>query len=213
MYIPATNAEDNPAVLFDFIASHPFGTLITASSVGLFATHLPVIVDRTRGPHGVIEAHVARANPHHARASTTDEALLVFLGPDAYITPSWYAAKREHGKVVPTWNYAAVHVYGTLRFVEDAAFFERHLRQLTEQQEHRRDEPWAVSDAPSDFVAQMTKAIVGVEVVITRMEGKWKMSQNRSAVDVDGVVRGLAASEDPRERAVGEIVRQRAGDR
>ena len=206
MYIPRSYAESDLGVLFDFVEAHPFGALVTASGDGLFATHLPFVVHRTRGAHGTIEAHVARANPHHERTIIGGEALLIVSGPDAYVTPSWYATKTEHGKVVPTWNYVAVHVYGALRFIDDDAFLERHLTELVDRHERGRPEPWAITDAPPAFVSQSRRAIVGVELTITRVEGKWKMSQNRSAADVDGVVRGLGASDDARERAVAATV-------
>jgi transcriptional regulator len=157
----------------------------------------------------VLEGHLARANPHHRQVSEGAEALVIFAGPDAYITPEWYAAKREHGRVVPTWNYVAVHAYGTLRFVEDESFLRRHLESLTSRHESPRAAPWAVSDAPSEYVAQQMKAIVGIELTISRLEGKWKMSQNRSGADIDGVVQGLRGSEAPSERAVAEIVAAR----
>jgi transcriptional regulator len=207
MYIPPSNAEHDRSVIFDFIESNPLGALVTSSADGLFATHLPLVLHRTRGEHGTLEGHVARANPHHRQALTSNEALVIFTGPEAYITPSWYAAKQEHGKVVPTWNYVAVHAYGTLRFIEDEAYLRRHLEELTTRHESQRPEPWAVTDAPADYISAMVKAIVGVELTITRLEGKWKMSQNRSAADIAGVVRGLSASEDAEERAVGNIVR------
>ena len=213
MYIPPSNAEHDAGVIHDFIEANPLGALVTASAEGLFATHLPFVLDRARGPHGTLEGHVARANPHHRQALATAEALVIFTGPDAYVTPTWYPAKAEHGRVVPTWNYVAVHAYGTLRFVEDRAFLRRHLEQLTERHEAGRELPWAVTDAPADYVAQLERAIVGVEIAITRLEGKWKMSQNRPAADVDGVVRGLAASPREEERAVAEIVAARRPER
>src|SRR5690349_6941427 len=131
MYIPSSNAEHRPEVMFDFIEAHPLGALVTASADGLFATHLPLLVDRERGAHGVLEGHVARANPHHRQGSATSEALVIFTGPEAYVTPAWYASKAEHGRVVPTWNYVAVHAYGTLRFVEEGAWLHAHLERLT----------------------------------------------------------------------------------
>ena len=209
MYIPPSNAEHRPEQLLDFIEAHPFGALVTAATDGLFATHLPFVVARARGAHGVLEGHIARANPHHAQVLASDEALVIFTGPDAYVTPSWYPSKAEHGRVVPTWNYVAVHVYGTLRFTHDAAYLQRHLHELTTRHESGRDHPWAVGDAPAEYVSQLERAIVGVELTITRLEGKWKMSQNRSAADVDGVIRGLAASAHPTERAVGELMTAR----
>jgi transcriptional regulator len=210
MYIPASYAEHDTAALFDFIEGNPLGILVTSSpSNGLFATHLPLVVHRDRGEHGALEGHLARANPHHRQVESGAEALVVFSGPDAYITPSWYEAKREHGRVVPTWNYAAVHVYGTLRFHDDPTFLRRHLEALTSRHETPRPQPWAVSDAPVEFIEKQMMAIVGLELAITRIEGKWKMSQNRSSADVDGVVRGLGESESPVERMVGEIVQER----
>ena len=209
MYVPSSNAEHDVGTMLDFVAAHPFGALVTASAEGLLATHLPFVVDRTRGPLGALEGHVARANPHHRVAPTTDEALVIFTGPDAYVTPSWYAAKAEHGRVVPTWNYVAVHVYGTLRFTDDPAFLHRHLAALTDRHEAGRPAPWAVTDAPADYVAGLTRAIVGVELAVTRLEGKWKMSQNRPDADIAGVVAGLARAPTARERAVGAIVAER----
>ncbi|HEX8276746.1 MAG TPA: FMN-binding negative transcriptional regulator [Longimicrobiaceae bacterium] len=213
MYVPPSNAEHRPEVLHDFIEAHPLGALVTMSADGLFATHLPLVLHRGRGPHGTLEGHVARASPHHRLPLAADEALVIFSGPDAYVTPSWYAAKAEHGKVVPTWNYVAVHVYGTLRFVEDPAFLRRHLRELTERHEAGRERPWEVADAPAEYIAGLERAIVGVEIAVTRVEGKWKMSQNRPAADIDGVARGLAASPDPGDRAVAGIVEARRPDR
>lgn len=208
MYVPPSNAEHRPDVLFDFVEAHPLGALVTASAGGLFATHLPLVLHRERGPHGTLEGHVARANPHH-RHDAAGEALVIFPGPDAYVSPSWYPSKAEHGRVVPTWNYVAVHVYGALRFVEDPAFLRRHLRELTARHEAGRERPWAVDDAPAEYVAGLERAIVGVEIAVARMEGKWKMSQNRPAADVDGVVRGLSASSRPGDHEVAGIVAAR----
>ena len=214
MYIPKSNLEDRPEVMLDFIEAHPLGALVTASpEEGLFATHLPLVLHRDRGPHGILEGHVARANPHHRQAHAAGEALVIFTGPDAYVTPSWYPSKAEHGKVVPTWNYVAVHVYGTLRFVDDPAFLRRHLDALTHRHEAGREHPWASSDAPADFIAGLERAIVGVEIAVTRLEGKWKMSQNRPDADIDGVVAGLSDADEPDARAVAEIVAARRPSR
>ena len=134
---------------------------------------------------------------------------MLFTGADSYVTPSMYATKAKHGKVVPTWNYVAVHAHGTLRFVRDPGALRRHLARLTARHEANRPQPWSITDAPADYIEKQLGAIVGVEIEIARLEGKWKMSQNRSAEDVDGVISGLGASEDPREREVAEIVRER----
>lgn len=209
MYIPPSNAEHRPEVMLDFIEAHPLGVLVTAGTEGLFATHLPLLLDRARGAHGTLEGHVARANPHHRQTQLAGEALVIFAGPDAYITPNWYPTKAEHGRVVPTWNYVAVHVYGELRFTDDRAYLRRHLEALTARQETGRPTPWAITDAPTEYIEQQQRAIVGVVLTITRLEGKWKMSQNRSAADLDGVVRGLASSADAGDRAVAALVEAR----
>ena len=212
MYNPSSFAEHDVAVMHDFIEAHPFGALVTASSSGLFATHLPLVLDRQLGPHGTLQGHIARANPHHEVAGDGSEALVLFTGADSYVTPSIYASKAKHGKVVPTWNYVAVHAHGTLRFVREPDALHRHLARLTARHEASRAQPWSITDAPADYIAKQLGAIVGVEIEIARLEGKWKMSQNRSAEDVDGVIEGLGASDDPREREVAEIVRERRSD-
>lgn len=212
MYIPPSNAEHRPDVLLDFMDAHPLATLVTTSAEGLFATHLPLVLDRARGAHGTLEGHLARANPHHRLAAEGTEALVIFQGPDAYVTPSWYAAKQEHGRVVPTWNYVAVHAWATVRVRDDAAFLRRNIEALTERHEAGRAHPWAVDDAPAAYIDGLLKAIVGVELAITRLEGKWKMSQNRPAADIDGVIAGLGASPSARDREVAELVRARRPD-
>ncbi len=209
MYIPSSNAEHRPEVMLDYMEAHPLATLVTSSSEGMIATHLPLLVDRTRGAHGMLAGHIARANPQQRQARDGDEALVIFSGHDAYITPAFYPSKARDGKVVPTWNYVAVHAYGTLRFVNDPVELRRHLEALTKRHEAPREQPWAVSDAPDEYIARMLGAIVGVEIEITRLEGKWKMSQNRSAEDVDGVIAGLEASGDAAAREVAGIVRDR----
>ena len=209
MYIPPSNAEHRPEVMFDYMEAHPLAVLVTSSSEGMIATHLPLLVDRTRGAHGTLAGHIARASPQQRQARDGAEALVIFSAHDAYITPAFYPTKARDGKVVPTWNYVAVHAYGTLRFVSNPVELRRHLEALTSRHESSRERPWAVSDAPDDYIARQLGAIVGVEIAITRLEGKWKMSQNRSAEDVDGVIAGLEASEDAATREVAGIVRAR----
>lgn len=209
MYIPATNAEHRPEVMFDFIEAHPLGVLVTSSSEGLFATHLPLLLDRSRGERGALEGHVARANPQHAFPDDGREALVIFSGPDAYISPSFYPSKARDGKVVPTWNYVAVHAYGRVRYTSDPVFLRHHVGRLTAQNEAGRAAPWSVEDAPAEYVDRMLGAIVGVQVEITRLEGKWKMSQNRPAEDIDGVVAGLGAADNAGERDVAAVVQAR----
>lgn len=208
MYIPNSFAERDLPALWAYIDAHPLATLVTHSDAdGLFATHLPMLLDRGAGPSGTLLGHVAKAN-RHARMGSI-EAMVIFTGPDAYITPEWYATKRETGRVVPTWNYAAVHAYGTLFLHDDPAWLRPHLKALTKRHESGRGSAWKVSDAPADYVEQQMKAIVGIEIRIERVEGKWKMSQNRSAADVEGVIRGLGDSPSAQDREVGEIVRER----
>jgi transcriptional regulator len=210
MYLPNSFAERDLPTLFAFMEAHPLATLVTTSATGLFATHLPLIVDRSAGPMGTLFGHVARANPHSRYVTDgADEALVIFTGPDAYITPEWYRTKQETGRVVPTWNYIAVHAYGTLQLRDDPSFLRPHLEALTRQHEGRRPTPWEVSDAPADYIDQQLKAIVGVEFQIKRLEGKWKMSQNRVAADIEGVIDGLSASDAAQDQAVGAIVRER----
>lgn len=221
MYVPRTNAEDRPEVLAAFMRAHPFATLVSVGPSGeLWATHLPVVYDPARGPRGTIEGHVARANPHHrlVRAAAEQEAapresLVIFTGPDAYVTPSWYPSKAVDGRVVPTWNYIAVHAYGSLMLREDPDWLLAHVTRLTTRSEAGRPGRWEVSDAPEEYVARELRAIVGFELQVTRIEGRWKMSQNRSSEDIDGVVQGLGASERPLDREVGAIVDERRPDR
>lgn len=211
MYIPRSYAEDDRPTLLAFIEEHPFAAIVTGSSTdGLVATHIPLVLDRSAGPMGTLVGHFARANPH-ARSLMDGPlaALVIFTGPDAYITPEWYRTKEETGRVVPTWNYVAVHAYGNLRANDDAQFLRAHLETLTGRHEADRTRPWQVSDAPADYIAQQMKAIVGVQLQIDRLEGKWKMSQNRSDADIAGVIRGLSASTVPEDQAVAAIVSER----
>ena len=207
MYVPASNAEHRPGLLFEYIEGHPLAALVTSSSAGVVATHLPLVLDRTRGPFGTLAGHIARANPQSTQAREGDEALVIFSGDDAYVSPSYYPSKARDGKVVPTWNYVAVHAYGPIRFVSERGALRAHLETLTRRHEEGRPDAWSVSDAPASYIERMLGAIVGVEIEIARLEGKWKMSQNRSAEDIDGVIAGLGSSPDERERAVAEIVR------
>lgn len=191
MYIPAHFAEDDVAILHGAIRAFGLATLVTHTGDGLIASHLPLLLDPDRGPYGTLIGHVARANPQ-AKPSI-GEALAIFQGPEGYVSPSLYATKRETGKVVPTWNYAAVHAYGTPRFIEDKASLLDIVTRLTHHHEAKRSLPWAVTDAPEEFVQGMLNAIIGFELPIVRLEGKWKMSQNRPAAEHTGIVDGLRA--------------------
>jgi transcriptional regulator len=212
MYIPSSFAEEDVSTLHAFVEAHPLATLVTAvgGAQDLFATHLPLLLDRAAGSFGRLIGHIARANPHARQlAANSNEALVIFSGPDAYITPAWYATKADTGRVVPTWNYVAVHAYGRVTLNSDPDFLRPHLEALTRQHEPSRAGTWEVSDAPAEYIAQQMRAIVGVEIAIDRLEGKWKMSQNRSGADIDGVVSGLSASTEPRDRVVADLVAER----
>jgi transcriptional regulator len=181
--------EDVPQ-MHALMRARPFATLVSAGSAGLFASHLPTVL-KDDGPYGVIECHLARANPHCKDLAEGNEALMIFQGPDGYITPGWYPSKVQHGKVVPTWNFAVVHTYGRPEVMQDKDWLRRHVGELTAQQEKDEATPWALSDAPDSYIEAMLRGIVGFRFAITRLEGKWKMSQNREMQDRAGVVKGL----------------------
>jgi transcriptional regulator len=191
VYVPAHFAEDRIAVLHDLIRASGLATLVSMTKDGLIASHAPLMLDPDPAPYGTLIGHLAKANPHARAADPAVQTLVIFQGPDGYITPSYYAAKQEHGKVVPTWNYAAIHAYGTLEVFDDPDRLLAVVTRLTRRHEEPRAVPWAVSDAPADFVQGMLRGIVGIALPIVRLEGKVKMSQNRPAADIAGVVGGL----------------------
>jgi transcriptional regulator len=191
MYQPAHFQENRGEVLAALMRAHPFATLVTTAADGLGADHLPMEYDPLPAPFGTLRGHVARANPLWRGASGA--ALAIFQGPHAYISPAWYPSKLEAGKAVPTWNYAVVHAHGPLRFFEDRQQLRDLVEMLTDRHEAGRPHPWRVSDAPEDYLEQMLKAIVGFEMPLTRLVGKWKLSQNRAAADRAGVIAGLNA--------------------
>lgn len=191
MYVPSHFVEHRLEVLHEAIRSAGLVTLVTTGAGGVDASHIPMLLDTEPAPLGRLVGHVAYANPQWRFPSDGVTALAVLLGPDAYVTPSWYASKRETGRVVPTWNYVAIHVHGTLHAFQDRERLLDVVTRLTERHEHLRPHPWKVSDAPPDYVDDMLKGIVGVELAITRIEGKWKASQNRSEADRRGVQEGM----------------------
>jgi transcriptional regulator len=210
MYLPPLFREDRVPVLHEMIAEIGFGTLVTLGGDGLVASHVPMLIDPQPAPFGTLRGHVARANPQWRDPSAAVEALAVFVGANAYITPGWYATKRQTGKVVPTWNYVAVHAYGKLEFFDDAERLLGVVTRLTDLHEAKSAVPWQVSDAPADFVQGMLRAIVGFALPISRLEGKWKMSQNRPAGEHDGIVAGLRAEGGEAEAAIADLVAERA---
>ena len=205
MYVPPAFREDDLAALHGTMRGARLANLVTATGEGVMATPLPLFLAADEGPHGTLYGHLARANPQW-RLPAVGEAMALFMGPDAYVTPSWYPSKQEHHRVVPTWNYVAVHAYGPAEFFEDADRLLDLVTRLTDLHERPRAQPWAVSDAPTDFVRAQLKGIVGLRLPITRLEGKRKMSQNRSEADRRGVAAGLAESESPAERAAAKLI-------
>ncbi len=205
MYIPPAFRDDDKESIIATIRAARLATLVTATAEGLLATPLPLLFDESDGEHGVIYGHVAKANPQW-RVPALGDGLAMFMGPDAYVTPTWYETKRETGKVVPTWNYVAVHAYGPVEFFEDADRLLEVVTRLTNRHEGVRASPWAVSDAPPDYIQAQLRGIVGLRMPVTRLEGKRKMSQNRNAADRTGVVEGLSASERPSDSEVAPLI-------
>jgi transcriptional regulator len=207
MYLPKEFKQDDPAALRAALARPGLATLVSLGTEGIEASHVPMLHDEAPAPFGRLCGHIARANPQWRRAVPGSQALAIFLGPDAYVSPAWYETKRRTGKVVPTWNYAAIHAYGALSFFDEPARLLALVTRLTERSEAPRPAPWAVGDAPADYIGGMLKGIVGFELAIARLEGKWKMSQNRPAEDQAGVIAGLAREGGPAEAAVAEVMR------
>ena len=191
MYIPKQFEELRVDVMHELIRARPLATLVTMTSSGLNANHIPLDLSGQPAPFGTLRGHVARANPMWNDLASDVEALAIFHGPETYITPSWYATKKKSGKVVPTWNYAVVHAYGTLRIVDDAAWVRSQLESLTAGNESAFPAPWKVSDAPHEFTEKLIGSIVGIEMVITRLYGKWKVSQNQPPQNQASVIAGL----------------------
>lgn len=183
----------------------PFATLVSGSSAGLYASHLPTVL-KNEGTYGVIECHLARPNPHCKDLADGNETLMIFQGPQGYITPNWYPSKAQHGKAVPTWNFAVVHAYGRLEVMKDKDWLLQHVTELTAQQESNEAKPWTPSDAPNNYIEVMLRGIVGFRFAITRLEGKWKMSQNRDMQDQAGVVEGLGKRANGDDLEIAKIV-------
>lgn len=212
MYVPQHFEENDPAVLHALLRAYPFGTWITAVDGELVANHLPFLLDAERGDRGVLRGHVARANPAWRALKAGLPSMVIFQGADSYITPSWYASKAEHGKVVPTWNYAVVHAHGEARAIEDRDWLLALLSNLTTRHEADRRAPWHLSDAPQSYVDSLLNAIVGIELPVTKLVGKWKTSQNRTSADRRGVIAGLQDRGDAVAHDMAALVRQHTPD-
>ncbi len=210
MYVPPHFEETRTEALHALIHEHPLATLVTLGRDGLSANHLPIELDPHPAPLGTLRAHVSRANPVWQDLSPDVEALAIFQGPQAYVTPAWYPTKQETGKVVPTYNYVVVHAYGRLRTMEDPAWLRGLVERLTDRFEAPRTDRWRVSDAPEEYIDKQLHGIVGLEMPVTRLLGKWKVSQNRPEVDRRGVVRGLDATGEASAIEMARVVEERA---
>jgi transcriptional regulator len=208
MYEPPLHRQEDLAAEHQLIRKYPLGLLISHGPKGLLANAIPFLIDAVASRFGTLRAHVARANPQWEDLRVAEEALVVFQGVDHYISPSWYETKRETGKVVPTWNYLIVQARGRPQVIEDAGWLRMQIEALTRKKEAERAAPWAVSDAPDDFLAAQIRQIVGVEIEIADIRGKWKVSQNRKAEDRAGVIAGLRADPDEGAAEMAGIVEQ-----
>lgn len=208
MYLPPYHRLDDLDALHALIDAHALGTWVCRSADGLIANHIPFVLDRHAGPHGTLLGHVARANPVWRQWDATAESVVSFLGPQAYITPGWYPGKAEHGRVVPTWNYAAAHVHGVARVIEDGDRLLDLLARLTDAQETGHQSPWRVADAPPDFVARLMRGIVGIQIPIRHIEGRLKASQDEAPADRQGTVDGLRTRGRDADHAVAGLVEQ-----
>ena len=206
MYVPRAFAVDDVPILHQQMLATPLPVLVTHASQGLTASHVPLLLNPDEGPYGTLYGHLARANPHCKALAEGVENLVIFAGEQAYISPSFYPSKAEHGKAVPTWNYLAVHAYGTAEVFDDAERLLALVSRLSSKHEAGRSQPWSVSDAPADYIDSMLKAIVGFRLPITRLDGKRKLSQNRDATDQAGVRKGLLANSNPQDHALAHLM-------
>jgi transcriptional regulator len=208
MYLPKHFEETRVDVLHRLIRTHPLGTLVVMTRNGLDANHIPLEVDPDPAPFGTLRGHIARANPLWRESAGDAQALTIFQGPDTYVSPGWYATKQETGKVVPTWNYAVVHAHGSIHFIDDRAWLRAFVQRLTDRHEAARPEPWKVTDAPDDYIDAQLGAIIGLEMPIARLVGKWKVSQNRPAQDRKGAVEGLSREGGEAGEAMARLIRE-----
>ncbi|WP_122157596.1 FMN-binding negative transcriptional regulator [Paraburkholderia sp.] len=206
MYVPAHFEENRPEVLRQLISEQPFGTLVTTGPNGLDANHLPFELAPAEGPHGTLRAHVARANPVWQEVASQPDTLVIFQGPAAYISPNWYPSKHEAHRQVPTYNYMVVHAHGKIVVRDDEAFVRGLVARLTRTMEANEPRPWKMGDAPADYISQMLGAIVGIEIEVTRLIGKWKLGQNKEARDRHGAVDALLAGGSEAQEAVAEAM-------
>jgi len=208
MYIPRHNLEKRVSVMHALMVAQPLGTLVTLGASGLLASHIPLVLEDDGSPFGVLRGHISRANPQWRDFVPTVDALAMFAGQQHYISPNWYPGTKEHGREVPTWNYVVVHASGPLKVIEDHDWLLTNVEKLTNLHEAGSPVPWKVSDAPEDFIRSQLKGIVGLELPIQRLEGKWKVSQNRTERERQGVIDGLAKLNTPESRAMKALVEE-----
>ncbi len=206
MYIPTLHEETDLRVLHDLMRAHPLGSWATVGDGEIIMNHVPFVLDASQGEYGMLRCHVARANTVWQTFSRTVASVIAFHGPESYVSPTWYPSKQAHGKVVPTWNYVVVHAHAIPRVIEERAQVLDHLTRLTAAQEAAQAAPWKVADAPADFIDQMARQIVALEMPIVRIFGKWKVSQNRSPADREGVVAALQRQGDARSSDMAGLV-------
>ncbi len=206
MYLPPYHAQPDTAVLRALIDAHPLGAWVCQSRDGLVANHIPFLLDRSRGAAGTLLGHVSRANPVWLQLEAGAQSVVLFQGPQSYITPGWYPSRLEHGKVVPTWNYAVAHVHGVARAVDDKDWLRDMLTRLTAANEASMKMPWKVTDAPGDFIDRLLGAVVGIEIPIDRIVGKLKVSQDEALQDRLGTAEGLAAQRTEKAKALAVLV-------
>lgn len=209
MYLPHPFEETRIDVLHALMRTHPFAVLVTQSERGLEANHLPLVLVADVSPLGTLQGHIAKANPLRDQAAL--DALVIFQGPHAYVSPSWYPSKQEGGNAVPTWNYVVLHARGPLRLIEDPEWLRQHLNDLTDAHEAARTTPWKLEDSSDDYINRLMRGIVGIEIPIASISGKWKLSQNRSASDRAGVIAGLEQEESPEALALADLMRSIQG--
>jgi len=213
VFQPPIFRENRPEVMWELMVTHPLATIVSAETGALSADHVPLVLYRNKGDYGLLHGHIAQSNPLFRKTKEPLEILTIFQGPQSYITPSWYASKQEHGKVVPTWNYVVVHAHGTLRFKQETPWLLQHLNDLTAQHEGRQPTPWKVSDAPGDFIERQLRDLVGFEIEILDLKGTWKVSQNKDPADWAGVRDGLEKSGNSEAVAMSVFVHKHAPKR
>jgi transcriptional regulator len=211
MYNPSPFAEDRIEVLHAFIRQYPLAAIVSSGLDGPEATHVPVVLHENIGANGALRCHFARANRQWETIQSSPTILAIMQGPEHYISPDWYPSKRDHGMVVPTWNYVAVHVRGKAKLFESPDELQHHLRALTDQNEITRETPWSIDDAPKSYIDALTRAVVGIEIEISAIEGKWKISQNRPEPDRKGVVAGLDSVGSPSSIEMKRLIEERRG--